>query len=107
MEIVVQKFGGTSVATRDRRKLVINKILQCKETGKSVVVVLSAMGRKGEPYATDTLKDLVATSYSGHSLKTISIVMCPISMLDWTNISNGIDCLIWIYVRMLKKVCKK
>lgn len=60
MRIVVQKFGGTSVATHESRKHVINKIKQAVEAGLSPVVVVSAMGRKGAPYATDTLIDFVA-----------------------------------------------
>lgn len=60
MRIVVQKFGGTSVATNESRKHVINKIKQAVNTGLNPVVVVSAIGRKGAPYATDTLIDFVA-----------------------------------------------
>lgn len=91
MDVVVQKFGGTSVSTRDRRKMVINKILKCKEIGKSVVVVLSAMGRKGEPYATDTLKDLVSTSYSGHSLKTMDLMMSCGEIISAALLAAGLE----------------
>lgn len=55
MRIIVQKFGGTSVATEDCRKLAVNKVMQAQKKGASPVVVVSAMGRKGAPYATDTL----------------------------------------------------
>ncbi|TCL62007.1 aspartate kinase [Hydrogenispora ethanolica] len=55
MQIIVQKFGGTSVATPDGREKAAAKIIQAKNEGMSVVVVVSAMGRQGEPYATDTL----------------------------------------------------
>lgn len=91
MKIVVQKFGGTSVSTRDKRKMVINKILKCKESGKAVVVVLSAMGRKGEPYATDTLKDLIATSYSGHSLKTMDLMMSCGEIISAALLGAGLE----------------
>ncbi len=60
MRIVVQKFGGTSVATNESRKHVINKIKQAVEAGLNPVIVVSAIGRKGAPYATDTLIDFVA-----------------------------------------------
>jgi aspartate kinase len=60
MKILIQKFGGTSVSTGDRRKLVVDKIMKAKEEGYSPVVVVSAMGRKGQPYATDTLLSLVS-----------------------------------------------
>ena len=63
MKIVVQKFGGTSVSTKDRRKSVIKNIKEAIKEGFSPVVVVSAMGRKGEPYATDTLLSLVTEGF--------------------------------------------
>ena len=59
MKIIVQKYGGTSVATALSRENVYSKILNAKKNGYSVIVVISAMGRRGEPYATDTLLDLI------------------------------------------------
>lgn len=59
MKIVVQKFGGTSVATKEAREAVISKITQLKDSGEFPVVVVSAMGRVGAPYATDTLLSFV------------------------------------------------
>jgi aspartate kinase len=59
MRILVQKFGGTSVATREVREQAISHILEARALGYSVVVVVSAMGRKGDPYATDTLLSLI------------------------------------------------
>jgi aspartate kinase len=59
MRILVQKFGGTSVATRETRQQAIEHIRSAKESGYQVVVVVSAMGRKGEPYATDSLLSLI------------------------------------------------
>ncbi|GAV31314.1 aspartokinase [Coriobacteriaceae bacterium EMTCatB1] len=58
--IVVMKFGGTSVATADGRALLARRVQEQLEAGKRPVVVVSAMGRRGAPYATDTLLDLVA-----------------------------------------------
>jgi len=59
MAIIVQKFGGTSVNTVEKREKVLDKIIAAKEKGYDVVVVVSAMGRKGEPYATDTFLDML------------------------------------------------
>ncbi|KUK10513.1 MAG: Aspartokinase [Clostridia bacterium 41_269] len=59
MGIIVQKFGGTSVSTPENRQKVLEKIISAKKEGKQVVVVVSAMGRKGEPYSTDNLIELV------------------------------------------------
>ncbi|HEY3415159.1 MAG TPA: aspartate kinase [Armatimonadota bacterium] len=57
MKIIVQKFGGTSVSTAENRELAAAKVIQAKEDGFLPVVVVSAMGRRGQPYATDTLID--------------------------------------------------
>jgi aspartate kinase len=43
MAIIVQKFGGTSVANPDRIKSVANTIIKCRDKGNQVVVVVSAM----------------------------------------------------------------
>lgn len=55
MSILVQKFGGTSVATPEMRERVVHHIRRELAEGHQLVVVVSAMGRKGDPYATDTL----------------------------------------------------
>ncbi len=57
--IIVMKFGGTSVQTEESRQHVIKHIRRNVELGKKVVAVVSAMGRKGDPYATDTLISLL------------------------------------------------
>jgi aspartate kinase len=53
--IKVMKFGGTSVASHEARVSAAVRVIQAKEQGFSPVVVVSAIGRKGQPYATDTL----------------------------------------------------
>lgn len=58
MGVRVLKFGGTSVATRQTRELVVNHIERERAAGHKLVVVVSAMGRTGDPYATDTLLSL-------------------------------------------------
>ena len=44
MCLVVQKFGGSSVANPERIKNVAQRVVQCREQGNDVVVVVSAMG---------------------------------------------------------------
>ncbi len=51
--IVVQKYGGTSVGTTDKIKNVANRIKSYHEKGHQVVVVVSAMG-----HTTDELLEL-------------------------------------------------
>ncbi len=57
--VLVQKFGGTSVSTPERRAHVVGHVTRAREQGYDVAIVVSAMGRRGEPYATDTLLDLL------------------------------------------------
>ena len=59
MSIIVQKFGGTSVANFEKMAEVCEIVKKTTETGHDVVIVVSAMGRKGDPYATDTLLGLL------------------------------------------------
>lgn len=75
MPIVVQKFGGTSVATEERRAAVIERILEAKENNYGVVVVVSAMGRTGEPYATDTLINLLHDTDDKSNQRDLDLVM--------------------------------
>lgn len=59
MRIMVQKFGGTSLSSEEARERVIRHIDRERTNGYAVAVVVSAMGRRGDPYATDTLLELV------------------------------------------------
>lgn len=53
MEIIVQKYGGTSVATVEKIKNVAKSIVKRKKEGNDIVVVVSAMG-----HTTDNLINL-------------------------------------------------
>lgn len=55
MRFVVQKFGGTSLIDDEMRIRVAGKVIEANKEGYIPVVVVSAIGRNGEPYATDTL----------------------------------------------------
>jgi aspartate kinase len=59
MRILVQKFGGTSLSTAEARQHVIQHIKLALSQSFQLIVVVSAMGRKGDPYATDTLLDII------------------------------------------------
>lgn len=58
-DVVVMKFGGTSVATDTGRAAIAARVTEALELEKAPVIVVSAMGRKGQPYATDTLLGLL------------------------------------------------
>ena len=59
MRILVQKFGGTSLATTELRSRVCDIVGATQQTGFAPVVVVSAMGRESAAYATDTLLNLI------------------------------------------------
>ncbi len=66
MALIVQKFGGTSLADPASRDLLAEKVKKARAAGDEVILVVSAMGRRGDPYATDTLLDLLK-EYPGGS----------------------------------------
>ncbi|MHB1127282.1 MAG: aspartate kinase [Bacillota bacterium] len=51
MAIIVQKFGGSSVANPERIKRVARRVVECREQGHQAVAVVSALG--------DTTDDLI------------------------------------------------
>ncbi len=53
------KFGGTSVRDDESRAAALAQVRMHYKAGKRIVIVVSAMGRQGEPYATDTLIGLL------------------------------------------------
>lgn len=55
MALIVQKYGGTSVADAERIRNVARRIAQAKDKGDRVVVVVSAMG--------DTTDELIKLAY--------------------------------------------
>ena len=57
--VIVMKFGGTSLATEEGRAAILRRVEEALEQGEAPVLVVSAMGRSGAPYATDTLLDLI------------------------------------------------
>jgi len=44
--LLVQKFGGTSVADPDRIREVADHVVRCRKRGDQVVLVVSAMGKE-------------------------------------------------------------
>lgn len=76
MKIIVQKFGGTSLKDEKTRSLAAKHVLAAVEEGYKVVVVVSAIGRNGDPYATDTLLNLVKKdSKTFNSKREIDLLM--------------------------------
>ncbi|MGI5822554.1 MAG: aspartate kinase [Dethiobacteria bacterium] len=75
MKILVQKYGGTSVSTPEKRALIARCVQEAQNGGFHVVLVVSALGRNGEPYATDTLRSLILQEYADVSPRELDLVM--------------------------------
>jgi len=58
VKIVVKKFGGTSVDTEKKRSTILKLVNEDIKNGITPILVISAMGRAGQPYSTDTLIEL-------------------------------------------------
>ncbi len=63
--IVVQKFGGSSLASAELREIAASRVLAVLQNGGFPVVVCSAIGRAPDPYATDSLAKLVEPARGG------------------------------------------
>lgn len=90
MKIIIQKFGGTSVSTEDRRIQVVSKVKDVLNKGFSPVLVVSAIGRRGEPYATDTLLSLVDNDFKRNNLQAIDMLMCCGEVISSVIMSNAL-----------------
>ncbi|SHF32563.1 aspartate kinase [Seinonella peptonophila] len=75
MNILVQKFGGTSVASDEMREHVVHHIRRELASGYRIVVVVSAMGRSGDPYATDTLLSMVGGEKANLSSRELDLLV--------------------------------
>ncbi|MCP1158111.1 aspartate kinase [Bacillus infantis] len=92
MKIIVQKFGGTSVRDDSSRAHAKRHIKKALSEGYKVVAVVSAMGRQGDPYATDTLLSLIGGSGSKISKRENDLLLScgeTISSIVFTNMLKG------------------
>ena len=69
-DIIVQKFGGTSVADTDKIKNVARAVIKEKNNGNNVVVVVSAMG-----HTTDILTKLAKEISPNPSLREMDMLL--------------------------------
>ncbi len=75
MKIVVQKFGGTSVRDDEARHAAMKHVTCAVKKGFKTAVVVSAIGRKGDPYATDSLLELVGNEKSKLSPREMDMLV--------------------------------
>jgi aspartate kinase len=91
MQVVVQKFGGTSVQSEENREHVIRHIKDALVEGYKVVVVVSALGRKPDPYATDTLLSLVDFPANYNSNREIDLLLSCGEVISSVVLSNELQ----------------
>ncbi|WP_152803666.1 aspartate kinase [Alkalibaculum sporogenes] len=60
MSLIIQKYGGTSVNSIQLRDKIVDNLKKARESGYISVIVVSAMGREGEHYSTDSLIKLIS-----------------------------------------------
>ncbi|MEN2766394.1 aspartate kinase [Ornithinibacillus xuwenensis] len=88
MQILVQKFGGTSVQSKQTRQHVINQIENALTKDYKLVVVVSALGRSPEPYATDSLLDLVGYPEQAITDRELDMLMACGEIISSVVLSN-------------------
>ncbi|KLD58497.1 hypothetical protein WP50_25730 [Lactiplantibacillus plantarum] len=82
MDIIVQKFGGTSVKDEAARIQALKHVQYAVDQGDKVIVVVSAIGRKGAPYATDSLLGLVGAEHSRLTNRELDMLV-PVPIRFW------------------------
>ncbi|WP_129597040.1 aspartate kinase [Anaerophilus nitritogenes] len=90
MDIIIQKFGGTSVATKELRETVAKKVIETKNKGKYPIVVVSAIGRNKDPYATDTLLEFARSTYYEEESRELDLLMACGEIISSVIMANTI-----------------
>ncbi|MBD1381152.1 aspartate kinase [Metabacillus arenae] len=91
MGLIVQKFGGTSVGSVEKIQNAANRVIQEKQNGHNVVVVVSAMGK-----TTDQLVSMAETINSHPSKREMDMLLTTgeqvtISLLSMALKAKGFD----------------
>lgn len=90
MKIIIQKFGGTSVTSEQRRNQAIDKIEAAINKDLFPVIVVSAIGRDGDPYATDTLINFAKSTVTEPNLRELDILMSCGEIVSAVVFSNSL-----------------
>lgn len=91
MNILIQKFGGTSVSSKEKRQKAIKKVAKAIKEGFSPVVVVSAMGRYGQAYATDTLLSLIDDEIKRSNKLAVDLLMCCGELISAVILCNDLE----------------
>lgn len=74
--VKVLKFGGTCLFPEANRRRTLERIAEEEARGHRVVAVVSAMGRSGDPYATDTLERLLPHATPSRNRERDALLCC-------------------------------
>lgn len=91
MGIIVQKYGGTSLRDLDKNNNLVKNVRKCVEEGNSLVIVVSAIGREGDPYATDTLINQLNKINTKIDPKKKDLIMSCGETISTTIVSHLLD----------------
>jgi len=91
MRILVQKFGGTSLSSPQAREHVISHIKRELDEKFNLVVVVSAMGRRGEPYATDTLLEWIVQNGDALPDREKDLLLCCGEIISATTLCSLLE----------------
>lgn len=97
MELVVLKFGGTSLTTIEKKERILEIINETIERNEIPIVVVSAIGRMNDPYATDTLLSFISEKgFKENNLQATDLLMSCGEIISCVSMasflfSNGIN----------------
>lgn len=86
MKIIVQKYGGSSVATLEKLKHVARRVVETRRRGCAVVVVVSAMGDY-----TDDLVDLARQLSTSPSARELDALLATGEMVSMSLLAIAIQ----------------
>ncbi|MGH8435002.1 MAG: aspartate kinase [Pseudomonas sp.] len=86
MKIIVQKYGGSSVATIEKLRSVARRVVETKQHGHAVVVVVSAMGN-----STNELVDLARQLSSDPSRRELDALLVTGEMVSMSLLAIAIQ----------------
>ncbi|MCR5583620.1 MAG: aspartate kinase [Eggerthellaceae bacterium] len=88
MALIVAKFGGTSVASPERIKMVARRLIAMKQAGNDVVAVVSAMGK-----TTDELVGLASSLSSNPPAREMDRLLSTGEQVSMTLLAMAIETL--------------
>src|SRR5690625_2313761 len=91
MQKLIQKFGGKSVQNKKNRDHVVAHIKKALVNDYKLIVVVSALGRKPDPYATDSLLDLVDYPANYNSKRELDLLMSCGEIISSIVLSNELQ----------------